>query len=124
MAKQQPKGIALLLTVIVVGVTGFAVMAFIARSGIASLRSSQYQKESIILENQLSGCVDEVIAQHLIDTDFNRIYISLGPSTCTIATIASSPTQKTLELSTTNGISTHTKEITIGLDPVSLISIN
>jgi len=124
MQKQKPKGIALLLTVIVVGITGFSVMAFIARSGIASLRSSQYQQTSTVLQSQAYGCIDEVIAQNLRDADFAENSISIGSNTCLINTLASSPTEKTLDLSVTNGTSTQSVEITIGLDPISLISIN
>lgn len=124
MNKQPPKGIAMLLTVIVVGVTGFSVMAFIARSGIASLRTSQYQESGLILQSQVDGCIDEVIAQHIIDPEFSEGSVSLGVNTCTINVMESGPVQKILDLSVTDGISTKSIEITIGLDPISLISIN
>ena len=104
--------------------TGFAVMAFIARSGIASLRTSIYQRSSIVLQSQVYGCIDEVIAQNLRDSNFGESSISIGANTCFVNTVSSSPTQKTLDLSVTNSTSTQSIEITIGLDPISLISIN
>ncbi|MFH1611645.1 MAG: hypothetical protein ABIA83_03545 [Patescibacteria group bacterium] len=124
MHKTKPKkGIALLITVIVIGITGFAVMAFLARSGLISTRNTQLQNVGIIARNQLSGCIDEVMAQYLRNPDFNEPSVSLGFTTCTITTIASGPTEKTLELKVVKSNATQIIHVTAGLDPVSLISI-
>ncbi len=122
--KQSPEGIALLLTVIVVGVTGFTVMAFIARSGIASLRTLQYQEDSMSLEGHVYGCIEELMAQNLRDPDFNAGTLSIGSVEHTINTIDSGPEQKTVEIIASDETITRREEVTIGLDPVSLISIN
>lgn len=121
--KKQKNGIALLLTVIVIGITGFAVMAFIARTALISTRNTQLQNIGIIAKNQVFGCVDEVLAQHLRNPDFNEASVTLGFTNCTITTLDSTPTEKTLELQVTKSSATQIIQITTGLAPVSLISI-
>lgn len=122
-SKDKKNGIALLITVIVIGITGFAVMAFIARSAIISTRNTQLQNLGIIARNQVFGCVDEVIAQHLHDSGFNDPSVTLGFTNCAINTLESTPTEKTLELQVTKSRATQIIQITTGLEPISLISI-
>ncbi|HAL50314.1 MAG: hypothetical protein UU40_C0002G0013 [Candidatus Uhrbacteria bacterium GW2011_GWD2_41_121] len=120
---KSPKGVALLITVVVIGITGFAVMAFLARSGIISTRNTQLQNIGIIARNQVFGCVDEVMAQHLRNPDFNQSTVTLGFTDCTITILDSNPNEKTLELEVSKSNATQIIQIITGLTPVSLISI-
>ncbi|MBU4315365.1 hypothetical protein KJ673_03085 [Patescibacteria group bacterium] len=117
------KGIALLITVIVIGITGFAVMAFLARSGLISTRNSQSQENGMVARSQVFGCVDEVVAQYLRNPEFNNNAVSLGSTICTVTTLESNPTEKTLELQVVKSDATQIIHLRMGLDPISIISI-
>ncbi len=121
---QKKNGIALLLTIVVIGITGFSVMAYLAQSGILSIRSSQFQEAGAQTKTLLEGCIDEVIAQYMHDIDFNSNEVSLGANSCGIIVISEDDEEKIIELSVATSTITQSVEVTISPVPVSLVNIH
>jgi hypothetical protein len=77
-----------------------------------------------VSQKLLEGCIDEVIAQHLHDIEFDDASISLGDTTCSVITINKTDEQKEVQLSVSDGDTTQSIFIVIDLAPITILSIH
>lgn len=121
MKYQSPKGIVLILPLLIMGMVSVAALVLLSQTGIESIAGSYEQRQALETRTALFGCLDEVFIQLSADPAWNNPTVYTNAATCTVALSAPAPGQTSALVTLTSGDIVRGVKAVITLSPVILI---
>lgn len=88
MYQSNNRGVALLVTVVVIGAVSVLVLGALVQTSLSSITLQSYAQDELTARQRLFSCMDEVIAQFRHDVEFTDVSVSVGEGTCTVSLIS------------------------------------
>lgn len=88
MYQSNNRGVALLVTVVVIGAVSVLVLGALVQTSLSSLTLQSFAQDELIARQRLFSCMDETIAQFRHDVEFADVSVSVGEGICTVSLIS------------------------------------
>lgn len=95
--KNKTPGVALLMTVLVIGAVSVMVLGSLVQTGLSSITLQSFAQDDLAARQRLLSCMDEVLAQFRRSVDFSSSTLFVGDGSCDVS-IVSAGTLRTVTL--------------------------
>ncbi|MEK7108454.1 MAG: hypothetical protein AAB898_02175 [Patescibacteria group bacterium] len=109
------KGVALFLSVLVMGVVALAVLLELTQGSINAIADVHDQSDAALARAAAFGCLDEVLIQLVGDSAWSEASVTLPTTTCAVTAVSSATTD--ILITATSGDVTRGVAANVTLDP-------
>lgn len=123
MQSRYPRGIILLFLVLLLGITGTAVVFMLAQVHIGAVGGAYEQGESAKVRAAVFGCLDEILIQFSKDPNYQTATVATATATCTSVITNLGGNNRQIRVTNTTSQIVRSLTATIQVSPVVVIEI-
>ncbi len=115
--KNDQRGIALFLTVLVMGTVAVSVLLGLTRQGINAIAESHEQTNTLMARSAAYGCLDEIFLQIVGDSAWSSATVTTPDAVCNVTMVSGGPTTDILATTSVGNV-TQGVMANVTLDPL------
>lgn len=123
MTKNNQKGTVLFFTVLVLGTASAIALLALSRAGIDTFSDAEAQSRSLVVRENLFGCMDEVLIQFQVDPDFGETEIETVDAECDAVITTPLYGERDVVLTLTEGDVTRGVRVEFTLEPFAVTRV-
>ncbi len=123
MKQSLPRGVALLLNVLVIGAVSIAAATVLARGSFDGFLDSVQTLSAWDTRADVFGCLDEVLIQLQKNDDFSEATVFTGTATCSLTVSTPASGERQVVVSLTEGDSVRSVTASVTLSPFTVDQI-
>ncbi len=124
MIRDNENGTVLLFTVLIVGLASVAAFTILSRSAIDVFLDGEQQEDSQEVSADLYGCLDELLLQFNIDSEYNVTTIDTVDAQCSVTIADVGGYDRTADITLTKGDISRGLHVELTAIPIAVTSIS